>query len=69
MDVKAGDVISFWGEGRALICHRVVEVGEQVFITKGDANENNDPSAVPFNDLEGQGGLQRAVAGLCHRFP
>jgi signal peptidase len=47
-------VISFRGEGGALICHRVVEVDGQTFVTKGDANEGNDPSVVPFDDLEGR---------------
>jgi signal peptidase len=67
-NVKAGDVISFWGEGRALICHRVVEVDDQAFITKGDANVDNDPSAVPFNDLEGRVAFSVPLLGYVIEF-
>jgi signal peptidase len=32
----------------------LVEVRDQTFITKGDANEDNDSSPVPFDDVEGK---------------
>jgi signal peptidase I len=53
-NLKVGEVISFWGEGGALVCHRVVEIRDQAFITKGDANEGNDSSLVPFDEVEGR---------------
>jgi len=56
-DIEAGDVITFTQNGER-ITHRVVEVrtGEngRQFVTKGDANENRDPEAVPAAQLEGK---------------
>ncbi|NLO88820.1 MAG: signal peptidase I [Clostridia bacterium] len=59
-EIKEGDVITFSSESReALTTHRVVEVnrsetGEISFITKGDANEVNDPAPVPGDRLVGR---------------
>jgi len=42
-DVKVGDIIVFKGDSN-LVVHRVVGFSkDNCFITKGDANENNDP--------------------------
>ena len=50
--VTSGDVIAFY-RGRGVVNHRVVEnrtvSGE--FITKGDANEENDMEPVPYSAL------------------
>ena len=51
-EVQEGDVIAFYSVqgGSAVITHRVVTnstvMGE--FITKGDANEENDMSPIPY---------------------
>lgn len=45
-DIKEGDIITYYGfQSSVKVTHRVVEVHEQgkSFITKGDANETNDP--------------------------
>jgi len=59
-DVKEGDVISFFdpdGNGMSVVTHRVVEVlhenGRTAFRTKGDANNTEDESAVPAENLVG----------------
>ena len=53
--VKAGDVIAFY-KGRGVVTHRVVEnktvSGE--FITKGDANAENDMEPVPYAAMLGR---------------
>lgn len=53
--VNAGDVIAFY-KGRGVVTHRVMEnrtvSGE--FITKGDANEENDMEPVPYAAMIGR---------------
>lgn len=53
--VTVGDVIAFY-RGRGVVTHRVVEnrtvSGE--FITKGDANEENDMEPVPYSAVLGR---------------
>lgn len=56
-EIEAGAVIAFYGghDSNAVITHRVVEnhtvMGE--FITKGDANPENDINPIPYNKLVG----------------
>ncbi|MBQ2062338.1 MAG: signal peptidase I [Oscillospiraceae bacterium] len=59
-DVKVGDVISFFdpdGSGTSVLTHRVVELvedgGKLFFRTKGDANNAEDPSLAPAENLIG----------------
>ena len=54
-EVAAGDVIAFYDRG-AVITHRVVEnhVVEGEFVTKGDANAENDMTPVPYGALIGR---------------
>lgn len=59
-DVKVGDVISFFdpdGSGTSVLTHRVVELveedGKLFFRTKGDANNSEDPSLAPAENLIG----------------
>lgn len=57
-EVQEGDVIAFYSaqDGSSVITHRVVTnstvMGE--FITKGDANEENDMSPIPYNHFIGR---------------
>lgn len=54
--LKVGDIISF-KEDEIVVTHRIVEIinenGEDVFITKGDNNEANDPGYVKPENVEG----------------
>jgi signal peptidase len=59
-DVKVGDVIAFFdpdGSGTSVLTHRVVELvtenGTLHFRTKGDANNAEDPSLAPAENLIG----------------
>lgn len=73
--VEKEDVIAFYGasDGSSIITHRVVTnsaiMGE--FITKGDANEEQDINPIPYSHLIGKvkwsvpylGGLAQTVTG------
>lgn len=54
--IAANDVIMFTLENGTRVTHRVVSVlaDKQAFVTKGDANNTNDFSPVPFNRLVGR---------------
>jgi len=53
-EVQVGDVICF-RSGGVLVCHRVVSIDEtnETIVTKGDANEDPDPSPVSYDDVMG----------------
>lgn len=61
--IQAGQIITFHaGDGGSLVTHRVVEnrqlSGE--FITKGDANNTEDPNPVAYQDVAGRA-AERAI--------
>jgi len=58
-DIERGDVITFLRTGESTpVTHRVVEVvgseGDLAFRTKGDANDNPDPTPVPAENVTGK---------------
>ncbi len=57
-DVQEGDVIAFYGvtDGSSIITHRVVTNSTIMseFITKGDANEENDMNPIPYSHFIGK---------------
>ena len=62
-EIEAGEVIAFDSNGSVTV-HRVKEnrILEGEFITKGDANENEDMTAVPYSALIGR--VERSVPYL-----
>lgn len=56
-DLEVGDIISF-KTGDYINTHRIVRIeernGEEVYITKGDNNSNEDRGYVEFQDIEGK---------------
>ncbi len=62
-DVSEGEVIAFYGarDSASIITHRVVEnrvlMGE--FLTKGDANQTNDMTPVPYDNVIGR--VERSI--------
>ncbi|MBR6114873.1 MAG: signal peptidase I [Oscillospiraceae bacterium] len=52
--IEPGEVIAFYN-GSAVVTHRVLEIRRisREFVTKGDANENEDLAKVPFTSLIG----------------
>ena len=67
-EVEAEDVIAFYGgpDSNAIITHRVVEnrviMGE--FVTKGDANAENDMNPVKYDEFIGKVALSIPAFGL-----
>lgn len=63
-DIKVSDVIAYNREDRTIV-HRVVtnrtSVGE--FVTKGDANEEEDPNPIPYENYIGRVALSVPAAG------
>lgn len=57
-EIKAGDIIVFYGgrNGHAVTTHRVVENrrADREFITRGDANADNDMLPRPYESLIGR---------------
>ena len=56
-EVSVGDIVAFKdpaGKKSILITHRVVEIGDGFFKTKGDAVEDIDPFEVHRNDVYGK---------------
>lgn len=56
-EIKKGDIVTYYGSsGATRITHRIVEVKKdgQEFITRGDANNTEDPSVLKGNRLIGK---------------
>lgn len=55
-DIKINDVITFKTDNDTVVTHRVMEIdkNEEVFRTKGDANDIMDSSPVRFENLLGK---------------
>lgn len=53
-DIKIGDIIAF-SVGNTQVTHRVIGINKySSFITKGDANKNEDLAPVKFEDFKGK---------------
>ncbi len=67
-DVSEGEVLAFYGarDSASIITHRVVEnrvlTGE--FITKGDANQTEDMTPIPYENVIGKVVCSVPVAGV-----
>ena len=66
-DIQPGDVIVFYGgrDGDAVTTHRVVEnrAADREFITRGDANADNDMLPRPYESLIGRVGFSVPLLG------
>lgn len=51
--LEVGDIITFRIAGDIPATHRIVEVTEEGFVTKGDANEHEDNGIVPHSSVIG----------------
>lgn len=52
-EIKEGDIITFH-TGKTFTTHRVIEIANGTFRTKGDANEDPDASAVRADSVTGK---------------
>ena len=64
-DIHPGDVVSFHSANGVLVCHRVVSMDQAngTLCTKGDANQHQDLSPVPFQDVVGKVAFSVPVLG------
>ena len=53
-DIDIGDVVAFMLNSESYATHRVIEKSDVSFITKGDANEDQDVSPVYFDQVIGE---------------
>ncbi len=53
-EIKENDVITFGTKTDSNVTHRVFEVTEDGFVTKGDANLSPDVEIVPFDKVKGK---------------
>lgn len=64
LDVQAGDVIAFY-RGNSVVVHRVLssDPSQEEFVTKGDANEEEDLDTVSYHSLIGHVAYHYPVLG------
>lgn len=67
--IKAGEIITFTG-GSTVITHRVIEndKGQQLFVTKGDANGQPDLKPVKWENVKGTVAFCIPYAGYVRLF-
>ena len=53
-DIKVDDVIGFTLDTQTMVLHRVAEVHDEYFITKGDANDTADEKYIYHKDIIGK---------------
>ena len=53
-EIKQGDIITFKADEKTIVSHRVMEVHESTFVTKGDANNSIDPNEVSYANVLGR---------------
>ncbi len=62
-DIKENDIIAFKLSDKSLVTHRVVEITDEGFVTKGDANDVNDGAKVTRNNYVGKTVMNFAKVG------
>lgn len=53
-DYKVREVATFKDSGNRIITHRIIEIKNGLFITKGDANRTTDNGNIQFNQIIGK---------------
>lgn len=60
---NVGDVVTFSNRGQDSITHRIVEINNDEYTTKGDANDSEDSRVVRERDVIGKVGFSIPWAG------
>lgn len=50
---KANDIITFYDENKTLVTHRLIDVDEELIVTKGDNNDSQD-GKLPVKNIIGK---------------
>lgn len=53
-ELKEGDVITYVTDGGNFVSHRILNINDGLYETKGDANQVSDPNKVSFNQIKGK---------------
>lgn len=53
-DIQVGDVIVFESQNSSFVTHRVTKIEGNQFVTKGDANGEEDPDKVQLQSVKGK---------------
>jgi signal peptidase I len=56
-NIRVGDIITYNNTGDTVVTHRVIEIRDGQFVTKGDANETADLATVTRESFVGQAWL------------
>lgn len=70
-EIKPGDIVTFRNDDETeFFTHRVIEVDKdnQMFITKGDANEDEDPSPTSYYYAKGRVDFSIPFVGYAAKF-
>ena len=68
-EIKANDVITFEMNSETLVTHRVVEIKNGEYVTRGDNNNTNDGKTVPYENVKGKvDGLAIPIIGYGVQF-
>lgn len=54
MDYRVRDVATFRDSSNHIITHRIIEIKNSTFVTKGDANRTTDNGNIQFNQIIGK---------------
>lgn len=61
-EINIGDIITFEGENKSIITHRVVDIitndGKKFYQTKGDNNNSKDIGLISFENIKGKYSLK-----------
>lgn len=67
-DISVGDVITYRLDGGLVVTHRVVEIVEEGYRTKGDRNEQADGAIIASSQLLGKPSLMIPLMGYAIHF-
>lgn len=65
---KVGDVITFYTKNKKLLTHRVIEVCDYGFVTKGDFNNIQDEEIVKKENIQGKVIFHSKILGILFRY-
>ena len=52
--LKSGDVITFNTNSNSFVTHRIVSIKNDLYETKGDANNTSDPNKIKYENIKGK---------------
>lgn len=53
-EYKVGDIVTYKADDGNIVTHRIIEIDENGFITKGDNNNTKDENPICINQIKGK---------------